>query len=147
MRSHVTRILFENSPNLYLPSSQTCICRPPGAGASGLQRRQGACSLRDRQPPTALPALDRTFIRRHGANTRPKGHSGPSACSNKHLCTTPEPAFTLKSVRTCRYLVFRPTIQYEFEKSRSDSDLTNHLTDEKDVPFENIGRFVRENGI
>jgi len=51
-----------------------------GVGASGLQRRQGARSLRDRQLPTALPALDRTSIRRHGANTRPKGHSGPSAC-------------------------------------------------------------------
>jgi len=113
---------------------------PSGVGAGGFQCRQGARSLRDRQPPTALPALDRTSIRRHGANNRPKGHSGPSACSNKHLCTPPEPAFALKSVETCRYLVFRPTFQREFEKSRSDLGLSSHLTDEKDVPFENVGR-------
>ena len=60
----------------------------PGAGASGLQCPQGARSLRDRQPPAALPALDRTSTRRHRANTRPKGHSGPSACKF-HLCQVP----------------------------------------------------------
>ncbi len=118
-----------------------------GVGASGLQRRQGARSLRDRQLPTALPALDRTSTRRHGATNRPKGHSGPSACSNKHLCAPPEPAFALKSVGTCRYLVFRPTFQREFEKSRSVLGLSSHLTDEKDVPFEKVGRSMRENGI
>ena len=94
-RAH-PRTLFE-PPNLYCPkvtsalaaghrrapvSCRACL-RPPlcsGLRASGLQRRQGARSLRDRQPPTALPALDRTSTRRHGANNRPKGHSGPSAC-------------------------------------------------------------------
>ena len=64
---------------------RSCICRPAGVGASGLQRCQGARSLRDRQLPTALPALDRTSTHRHGANNRPKGHSGPSACKF-HLC-------------------------------------------------------------
>ena len=82
--------------SLCLLISQTCICKVPsaltaghrrapascraylcpplrsGLRASGLQRRQGARSLRDRQPPTALPALDRTSTRRHGADTRPK---------------------------------------------------------------------------
>ena len=40
-----------------------------------MQCRQGARSLRDRQPPTALPALDRTSTRRHGTNNRPKDRS------------------------------------------------------------------------
>ena len=61
---------------------------PSGVGASGLQRCQGARSLRDRQLPTALPALDRTSTRRHGATNRPKGHCGPSACIF-HLCQAP----------------------------------------------------------
>lgn len=66
--------------NLYLPSVSSLHIHPSGAGAGGLQRCQGARSLRDRQLPTALPALDRTSTRRHGANNRPKGHSRPSAC-------------------------------------------------------------------
>ena len=73
------------------PVSCRAYLRPPrcsGLSASGLQRPQGARSLRDRQLPTALPALDRSSTRRHGANTRPKGHSGPSACIN-HLCQAP----------------------------------------------------------
>ena len=73
------------------PVSCRAYLRPPlcsGLSASGLQRRQGARSLRDRQPPTALPALDHSSTRRHGANNRPKGHSGPSACIN-HLCQAP----------------------------------------------------------
>lgn len=63
-------------------SCRAYLCPPLRSGlrASGLQRRQGARSLRDRQPPTALPALDRTSTRRHGATNRPKGPSGPSAC-------------------------------------------------------------------
>ena len=51
-------------------------------GASGLQRRQGARSLRDRQLPTALPALDRTSTRRHGADNRPKGGSALRPAGN-----------------------------------------------------------------
>ena len=73
------------------PVSCRAYLRPPlcsGLSASGLPCRQGARSLRDRQLPTALPALDRTSTRRHGANTRPKGHSGPSACKC-HLCQAP----------------------------------------------------------
>ena len=75
-------------------SCRAYLCPPLRSGlrASGLQRRQGARSLRDRQPPTALPALDRTSTRRHRANNRPKGHSGPSACKF-HLCQAP---FSLK---------------------------------------------------
>ena len=73
------------------PVSCRAYLRPPlcsGLSASGLPCRQGARSLRDRQLPTALPALDRTSTRRHGANNRPKGHSGPSACKC-HLSQAP----------------------------------------------------------
>ena len=60
------------------PVSCRAYLRPPlcsGLSASGLPCCQGARSLRDRQPPTALPALDRTSTRRHRANNRPKDKS------------------------------------------------------------------------
>ena len=67
------------------PVSCRAYLRPPlrsGLRASGLQRRQGARSLRDRQLPTALPALDRTSTRRHGADNRPKGGSALRPAGN-----------------------------------------------------------------
>ena len=74
---------------------QTGICRkfqglqmrPSGVGASGLQRRQGACSLRDRQPPpqqvcsVALPALDRASHPPAWGKHQAKGQVCPSACN------------------------------------------------------------------
>ena len=35
----------------------------------------------------------------------------------------------------------------EFEKSRSELEISAYLTDENGVPFENVGRSKRENGI
>ena len=88
----------------------------------------------------ALPALDFPSALWHGANNRPKGHCGPSACKKKHVFAQPEPAFALKSVRTRGLFEFRPTFQRDIEKSRSNQVETANLTDAEGMTLEIVGR-------